>query len=114
MPSIFRRDYQLGWMAPADPDSDLDYGIACWYEGVTFVSVTWSIAGGGSPGPVLHDDTINGEAIVKDGVTYPAGTVASVWITQLPAGQVCTVTAHATFSDGSVDDRSFRLAVEER
>lgn len=113
MPSIFNRG-QDGFWAYADPDSDIDYGLTCWAENETFTDVDWEITDAGSPTPSLHDEAINAAPVTIEGTEYGIGKVASVWITNLTAGQTYTVTAHATLSGGGRDDRSFQLICRER
>ena len=113
MPSIFQRN-AAGFWAYADPDSDIDYGVTCWAEDETFASATWEIDPGGSPGPALHDDTINAAPVTIEGETYAIGKVASVWVSGMTAGQTYTITLHAVFSGGGRDDRSFQLICRER
>jgi hypothetical protein len=96
----------------ADPDSDMDYSISCWVAGVIFTNVVWSI----SPNVVgaLYNQTINNAPVTIDGVDYASGKIATSWIKGLTSGIDYTVTVHATFSGGQVDDRSFIVKCRAR
>ena len=111
MSSAFLLDADGPW-AKADPDSELDYSIVSWLEGLLFTAVTWSI----SPpvAGVPYDDFINVAPVVIDGKTYIIGQVAGTWVKDLVAGTTYTLTAHATFTGNRIDDRSFRLRCVER
>jgi hypothetical protein len=111
MPSVFQQD-DLGYWAKADPDSELDYSVVSWLEGLLFLDVAWSIAP--AVAGVPYDEFINPVPVTIDGVEYAAGQVAGVWVKDLTVGVVYTLTAHATFTGNRIDDRSFRLRCVER
>jgi hypothetical protein len=96
-----------------DPESDLDYSIASWIEGVLFnASPTWAVA---PSGPVLYNGSLNGAPVTIDGVTYAANELATIWIKgPMVAGIDYVVTAHATFAGGRIDDRSFTMKCKSR
>lgn len=108
MTTLFKRDVN-GFYAYQDPDADLDYSVSSWIEGATFVTVNWTITGTGS----VHSAQINSQAVTVDEVDYDVGELASVFVSSLTAGETYTVNAHATFSGGQTDDRSFRLICRE-
>jgi len=109
MPSSFLVD-DLGNYVLADPQSDLDYSITCWIEGVIFVSAIWTIT---PAGPTVHDPSINGSPVTIDGIQYATGKVATAWITGLELGKEYVVTVEGTFSGGQVDQRSFRIRCQQ-
>lgn len=106
MPTAFKSD-DLGPYIDADPDSDLEYSITCWLEGVIFTNLSWSISPAVTNVP--YNPQINPAPVVIDGVTYNTGKIASCWIKSLEAGKEYVVTLHATFSGNRIDDRSFRI-----
>lgn len=110
MTTLFRRNEQ-GLYAFQDPAADLDYAIPCWIEDATFVAVSWAITG--APSGVVHSPQINGDVVTVDEVAYAAATLASVFVTGLASGTTYTVTAHAVFSGGQTDERSFRLICKD-
>ena len=112
MTSAFIQD-ELGALIYADPESDLDYSITSWLEGLIFLSAAWSISPTGS-GEVIYNDSINVGDVVIDGVTYAAGKVASTWIKGLNEGVEYTVTLHATFTGNRIDDRTFRIRCKSK
>lgn len=100
---------QRGFYAYQDPDAQANWSVASWIEGATFVSVQWLIEPDDSPGPELYDDDINSEAVRIGGRNFGIGELASVFVRNLDEGETYVVTCRGTFSDGQVDDRSFRL-----
>lgn len=106
MTTAFKTD-DLGPYVEADPNSDLDYSITCWLEGVSFESLNWIISPE-VPG-VPYNPQINAAPVEIDGVSYSAGKVASCWIKGLQEGLEYLVTLQATFTGGRKDDRSFRV-----
>lgn len=115
--TAFRRDALGDWIF-ADPDSDLDYGIALkdWLAtGETIASAVWTVP----VGVTKHDEFINVTPIVDAcGVTHPAGTVALVFLRPSAAvvGQDYEIRCRftTTSTPPRVDDRSFRLRIAQR
>lgn len=106
MPTIFKED-DLGPYVEADPDSDLDYSITTWLEGLIFLSAVWTIIPdvAGS----IHDQSINVGPVTIDGKPYAIGEVASAWIKGLTAGQEYKIRIRGTFTGNRIDDRTFRI-----
>lgn len=112
MPSAFQVDHNGRRFIVADPDSDLDYSVSSWLEGLVFTAAEWSIE------PVvagaLHSQSINGAPVVIDGVTWQAGELATTWIKSLAAGQDYDVKLRATFTGSRIDERTFRVLCRQR
>jgi hypothetical protein len=112
MPSAFRIDKDGVPIIDADPDSELDYSITSWLEGLLFTGVDWEL----SPevADVPYNDSINADAVTIDGVEYAAGEVATVWLKDLSAGQTYTLRCRATFTGSRIDDRTIKIRCRER
>lgn len=97
-----------------DPNSTLTVGL--WWQDIVarggiLQSAVWTVPSG----LTKVSESINGTALVDDGVTYPAGEVALVRLSGgAPVGSdidiVCTVTTTA----GDVDERTITVAVREK
>jgi len=105
MPSQFIKNDLGEDMVVVDPDSDVDYTISCWMEGLFYTAIDWQISP--SVGPVIYNFQINGAPVTINGVTYAAGKLASLWIKTLADGQEYRVTLKATFTGNRKDDKSF-------
>lgn len=86
-----------------DPDAAVDYAIdwALYLDGATIVASDWSVA------PVEA-----GGIAIAEASFDPARTAARV--SGGIAGHVYSLANHVTLSDGSSDDRSLALRVEQR
>jgi len=113
----FRRDATGVWIL-ADPDSDLDYGVALkdWLtDGETIADAEWIV-----PAEIgTHDELINVDPLIdRNDITHPAGTVALVWLRPdtalVGADYLITCRFTTTSTPPRIDDRSFRLRITER
>lgn len=111
MPTAFLTD-EHGDYVEADPDSDLDYSITSWLEGLNFVTAVWTITPAITAVP--YDPTINVAPVTIGGVVYAAGKVATAWIKNLAAGQEYKVNVRGTFTNNRIDDYSFRIRCKNR
>lgn len=113
MPSAFVIDNTEGLPAiECDPDSDLDYAITSWLEGMDFLSVVFAID---PTGPVIYNSQVNDAPMTIDGVDYAIGKLAMAWIRgPFTAGATYRVTISGTFTGNRKDDRSFLLKCKER
>ncbi len=96
-----------------DPNSTLSVGI--WWQDViergdTLSSATWTVP----TGLTKVSEGINAAAMIDEGVTYPAGHVATVRISGGTAGTDYTIVCRVTTGAGDIDDRSITVAVRER
>lgn len=112
MPTAFFRNENGEDVVLADPDSDLDYSVSTWLEGLLFIAGTsWLVS---PAGPTLYNPQINITTITVDGVPYVAGKIASTWIKDLVAGKRYKVTLKGTFTGNRKDDRSFFIECRNR
>jgi len=111
MSSAFLED-TYGPYIEVDPDSDLDYSLTCWIEGVVFTAIAWEL----SPDIIgaVYNSQINNSPVVIDGISYDTGKVATAFVKTLVPGVTYILTLHATFTAGRKDDRSIRLICKER
>lgn len=102
MTTSFRRD-ALGFFIIKDPQATLDYQL------------NWSDANGSW----LGSDTIASAVFSTDpGIAAVSSsftnTTATVWLAGGTAGTAYNVTCRITTAAGRVDDRSFRVVVQNR
>jgi hypothetical protein len=98
-----------------DPDATLTYGFnwaskdgtndgtasdTGWLQGLTIASSTWSISGTDGGLTSTFDDN----STTQTSITLTGGTLHGVY----------EVTNRMTASDGQIEERSFRIRVEQR
>jgi len=95
-----------------DPNATLDYLLAWkdWLNGDTISTAAWEV----DVGLTKQSDSVNASPVTIDGVSHPAATVATVWLTGGTAGQKYLVRCRITTVAGRVDDRSFRVMVADK
>lgn len=111
MTTAFQTDGIGAWIEK-DPHGTLDYSVAwsTWLDGDTIASATWTVGAG----LTINSQTINASAVTIDGVSHPANTVATAWLSGGTAGQSYTVACRITTAGGRTDERTFRVVVRER
>lgn len=98
----FQYDAEGPWIAK-DPNAVLDYSLDwgvplnSWLAGETIASVAWTATAG-----------------LTVGAASNTTTVAKVRLSGGTVGQVYTVSCRVTTSTGQIEDRSFRVRVQER
>jgi hypothetical protein len=113
MPSDFRIDKDGVPIVDADPNSDLDYSVSSWLEGLLFTAVDWVVTP--DDGNVeVYNSQINAAPVVIDGVTYAIGQLASTWIRGMVVGTTYEIRLRGTFTGNRIDDRTFRVRCKER
>ena len=86
-----------------DPDATVDYAIdwALYLDGKTIVASAWSVAPEEAGGAAIEEASFDGG---RTAVRASGGV----------AGHGYSLANHVTLSDGSSDDRSITLRVEQR
>lgn len=111
MTSAFQTDGIGPWIEK-DPHAVVDYHAAWsdWLDGDTIASVVWTV----STGLTKDSQAVNSGAVTIDGVSHPANSVATAWLSGGTAGQSYTVACRITTAGGRTDERTFRVVVRER
>lgn len=111
MTSAFQTDAAGAWIQK-DPDAVVDYHVAWadWLAGDTIASVVWTVPAGLTKGT----EAVNSGPLTLDGVSQPANTVATVWLSGGTAGTEYPIGCRITTAGGRTDERSFRVAVSDR
>lgn len=87
-----------------DPHSRIDYEMdwgGGYLDGQTILGSSWSVAPVEAGGPAIESDSFN---LLKSAARVAAGI----------SGHVYTLTNRVTLSDGTIDERSITLRVEDR
>jgi hypothetical protein len=111
MSTAFKQTAELSYIYK-DPEANLDYQVV-WYDwlGTDLISVsTWIVPAG----ITKVSDTVNGASLVIDGVTYPAGTVTTVWLSGGTLGTRYRLTNRVTTAAGRIDDQSFDVVIKDK
>lgn len=111
MTSAFTIDGVGPWIEK-DPQAVLDYSV-CWKDwlaGDSIASVVWTVAAG----LTKASEAVNSGAVTIDGVSHPANTVATAWLSGGTAGALYDVACRVTTAGGRTDERTFRVKVVQR
>lgn len=111
MTSAFQVDGIGAWIEK-DSNAVLDYSV-CWKDWLgtdTIASVTWTVA----TGLTKDSQAVNSGAVTIDGVSHPANTVATAWLSGGTAGATYSVACRVVTAGGRTDERTFRVRVVER
>lgn len=102
MPTTFARDETGPWIAK-DPAAVLDYAVdwnapgEAWLGTDTIASVVWTV----------------GTGLTQDSYTN-TDTTATVWLSGGTPGETYSVACKITTAAGRIDERTFRVKVQNR
>lgn len=99
--------YFLVWCDKATGVNDGSVKDSGELQGATIIGVTWTVPTG------ITKESSDQDAVTIAGISYAAGTVCTIWLSEGTAGQSYDLLCNVALSDGRILEKTITIPVGE-